>query len=90
MPSLSKPTFIDIERCLGPAFEEYLTEVMLKAGQEGKQIVIFYESDHQEIPAISVIVDGGWSKRSHGHSFNANSGVDIVLYSVLQQRSCCT
>lgn len=40
VPSLSKPMFIDIERCLGLAFEDYLTELMLKAGQEEKQIAI--------------------------------------------------
>ena len=36
VPSLSKPMFINIERCLGSAFEDYLTELMLKAGQEEK------------------------------------------------------
>jgi len=77
VPSLSKPMFIDIERCLGSAFEDYLTELILKAGQEEKQIAIQNETQHQEIPAISVIVDGGWSKRSHGHSYNANCWCDI-------------
>ena len=27
----------------------------------------------------AVIVDGGWSKRSHKHSYNANSGVAIII-----------
>ncbi len=31
------------------------------------------------MPAITVIVDGGWSKRSHRHSYNANSGVAIII-----------
>ena len=30
-------------------------------------------------PAITVIVDGGWSKRSHKHSYNAKSGVAIII-----------
>ena len=34
---------------------------------------------HQGMPAITVIVDGGWSKRSHKHSYNAKSGVDIII-----------
>jgi len=34
VPSLLKPAFIDIERCLGSVFEEDLTELMLKVGQE--------------------------------------------------------
>ena len=31
------------------------------------------------IPAITVIVDGGWSKRSDRHSYNAKSGVGIII-----------
>jgi len=30
VPSLSKPTFINIERLLGLAFEDYLNELMLQ------------------------------------------------------------
>ena len=59
VPSLSKPMFIDTERCLGLAFEDYLAELILKAGKEEKQITIQNETQHHEIPAISVIVDGG-------------------------------
>ena len=32
-----------------------------------------------EFPLSLVIVDGGWSKRSHKHSYNVNSGVVISL-----------
>ena len=85
VPSLSKTMFINIERCLGLAFEDYLTELVLKAGREEKQIVIRNETQHHEIPAISVIVDGGWSKRSHGHSYNANSGVGVIFGSATKK-----
>ena len=34
---------------------------------------------HEGVPAITVIVDGGWSKRSHKLSYNANSGVGIII-----------
>ena len=30
-------------------------------------------------PAITVIVDGGRSKRSHKHSYNAKSGVAMII-----------
>ena len=33
VPSISKPTFIDIKRLLGSAFEDYLNELMLEAGR---------------------------------------------------------
>lgn len=32
-----------------------------------------------QYPAITVIVDGGWSKRSYGHSFSSNSGVAVII-----------
>ena len=31
------------------------------------------------MPAITMVVDGGWSKRSHGHSYNVNSGVGVIF-----------
>ena len=31
------------------------------------------------MPSISVICDGGWSKRSHKHSYNAKGGVAIII-----------
>ena len=40
IPSMSKPTFIEIERLLGSFFEAYLGELMLQAGEEEKQIAI--------------------------------------------------
>ena len=79
VPSISKTTFIEIERLLGISFEQYLSELMLQAGLEEKQIAIQNKTFHQEVPAITVIVDGGWSKRSHKHSYNANSGVGVIF-----------
>ena len=79
IPSMTKPTFIKIERLLGSAFETYLGELMLQAGREEKHLAIQNNKYHQTIPAITVIVDGGWSKRSHKHSYNANSGVGVIF-----------
>ena len=79
IPSMSKPTFIEIERLLGLSFDQYLGELMLQAGREEKEIAIQNNEYHQGIPAVTVIVDGGWSKRSHKHSFNANSGVGVIF-----------
>lgn len=30
-------------------------------------------------PAITVVVDGGWSKRSYGHSFSSNAGCAVII-----------
>jgi len=51
-----------------------------EAGKEERQIAIdncYHKPDH--IPAVAVIVDGGWSKRAHRHSYNAKSGVAVII-----------
>ena len=50
---------------------------MVKTEREEKQIAEQNNNYHEGVPAITVIVDGSWSKRSHKHSYNANSGVGV-------------
>ena len=66
--------------------EKQLVLSMRQAGAEEKQIAIEQGRSYYGIPAISVIVDVGWSKRSHKHSYNAN----LVWLSLLvkRPRSC--
>ena len=52
---------------------------MQQAGSEEKVIAISNKRYHQEVPVIIVIIDGGWSKHSHKHSCNVESGVDIII-----------
>ncbi len=49
------------------------------SGKEEKRLAEERGSYHDGVPAIFVVVDGGWSKRSHKHSYNANSGVGIIV-----------
>ena len=88
VPSLSKPTFIEIERLIGASFANYLGELMLQAGLEEKQIAIQNNKFHQGVPAVTVIVDGGGPKEH----MNTNTMLIQVLGSslVLPQKSCCT
>jgi len=37
------------------------------------------------MPSISVIGDGQWSKRSYGHSYNANSGAAVLIGSLTKK-----
>ncbi len=74
VPVMTKHSFIDTERSIGERWKQELEEVMIEAGQEERQIAITNGSYHHGIPAITVIVDGGWSKRSHKYSYNAKSG----------------
>ena len=52
---------------------------MNAAAQEGKQIALQKGSLHNRVPAITVVRDSGWSNRTHKHSYNAKSGVAIII-----------
>ncbi len=75
IPVMMKTSFINTERDLGMAWKDALHSSIAEAGQEERNIAEEKGSFHEGVPAITVIVDGGWSKRSHKHSYNAKSGV---------------
>ena len=52
---------------------------MLRAGQEERDIAIKKNKYHQGVPAITVMADGGWSKRAHKHTYDALGGVGIII-----------
>ena len=79
VPSVTKATFIHLERYLGAAFEKLVSDSLLAAGKEEKELAIASGHYHEGVPAITVVVEGGWSKRSHKHSYNAKSGVGVIF-----------
>ena len=79
VPVLTKSAFIHSERGIGEWWRKELEASMAEAGREEKQLAIARGEYHDGVPAITVIVDGGWRKRSHKHSYNANSGVGIII-----------
>ena len=70
---------MSIEKRIGQWWWALLEDSMKEAGAAEKAIAIANGRYHQGVPAITVIVDGGWSKRSHKHSYNAKSGVGIII-----------
>lgn len=61
--------------CIKKWIEEAMTS-MVEAGKlENALARERGQIDEDGIPWIIVYVDGGWSKRSYGHSYNALSGV---------------
>ena len=78
-PVMSKQSFMLTERQIGDWWWSSLQESMKAAGKEEKQFAMEQNSYHQGIPAITVIVEGGWSKRTHKHSYNALSGVGVIF-----------
>ena len=79
VPVMTKSSFIQTERDIGEWWREELQESMAAAGKEEKRLAEERGEYHEGVPAITVIVDGGWSKRSHKHSYNAKSGVGIII-----------
>jgi len=63
----------------GQWWQTLLQESMKAAGEEEKAIVLTKNRTHDRIPAITVIVDSGWSKCAHKHSYNVKSGVGIIM-----------
>ena len=59
--------------------KQQLFVAMIEAGKEEREHAISIGSFHKGVLAITVVADGGWSKRSHKHSYNAKSGVAVVF-----------
>jgi hypothetical protein len=76
---LSARAFTNIENGVGKWWEFLVNQQMLLAANEEKARAIDRNDFHEEVPAISVVADGGWSKRTHKHSYNALGGVAIVV-----------
>ena len=64
---------------IGKWWHEALEDVMIKAGEEEKAPAIAKNDYHDCIPAITVVCDEGWSKRSHKHPFNVMAGVGVIF-----------
>ncbi len=78
MPGLSPDTYRKIETEIGKWWHTVLKEEMLKAGAEEKKLAEEAGRFHEGVPAVKVIIDAGWSKSAHKHSYNAPGGVGIV------------
>ncbi|CAN7985916.1 unnamed protein product [Ixodes hexagonus] len=80
IPSMSKGAYCRREESLGKRWEELLYDDMVQAGKEEKRLA--EEAGHiceDGTPYITVVVDGGWSHRSHGHRYSANSGLAVII-----------
>ena len=46
--------------------------------KEKKQLTVASSKTRTSITGVSIIEDGGWSMRSHGHHYSAMSGVAMI------------
>lgn len=95
---MTKQTFIATESAIDQCWWQSLEESMRQAAEEEKRLAVERGSYHEGTPCITVIVDAGWGKRSHKHSYNAKSGVGIIvgmetkklLYVGVRNKCCST
>ena len=57
----------------------HLEEQLACVAVPERQLAILNGCYHNRVPTITVVVDAGWSKRSHKHSYNAKSGVGVIF-----------
>jgi len=70
---------MQFERDLDTAFESLVTEQLLIAVREEYEYTVAINCRVNGKLACTVVVDGGWSKHSHRHSYNAKSGVEVIF-----------
>ena len=76
---MPKKLYTTTERFLSDCMHQLPTEKMIAAEEEEKKPAMARGDFHQGTPAITVVVDDGWSKQSHKHSYNAKSGFAVIF-----------
>jgi len=79
VPVMSRRVFVNTERIIGNWWWTLLEESIQAAGRAERELAIQENRYHDGVPAITVIVDAGWSKRTHKHSYNALCGVGVIF-----------
>lgn len=75
---MSQQSFIATEWGAWEWWKPELERSMIAAGKECK-LAIEHNQFYEGAPAITVILDGGWSKLSHKHSYNTKSRVGLII-----------
>ena len=79
VPGMRKKLYTNTERLLSDCMHQLLNEKTIAAGEEENKLAMVRGDFHQGMPAITVVVDGGWSNWSHKHLYNAKSGVAVIF-----------
>lgn len=83
IPCIAQDTYILSEERIGTKLEEVVSADFENNGKEEKTLAL-EAGDVLQIggityPFIKVTVDGGWAKRSYGHSYKSNAGVAVII-----------
>ena len=89
VPGMQGKVFSQTEDKIGAWWKSILSAEMKEAGREEKEIAEAENSFFQGVPSVTVICDGGWSKRSHKHSYIAYSGILTYMLLLIGHIKCC-
>lgn len=79
VPGMDEKKYSNLENEIGEWWRKELEEEMKEAGIEEKEHAIESNDYFNGVPAITVVCDGGWCKRSHKHTYNAMAGVAVIF-----------
>lgn len=83
---MSSKKFSSCERISGKVVEACAKDTMIDAISEEKRLAqLRGDIDQEGYFCITVIVDGGWCKRSYGHGYNASSGISVIIGMITQK-----
>ncbi|KAK4881993.1 hypothetical protein RN001_005312 [Aquatica leii] len=96
IPSVRSKFYRKLETEIGDIWEKKLQLEMADAAKVENKLAIERGDIEHGVPFITVIVDGGWAKRSYGHGFSSLSGVGCIigektkksLYLVIKNKFC--
>ncbi|CAG2205860.1 unnamed protein product [Mytilus edulis] len=88
-PTILQNTYQVIENEINSWWKEVVEREMSVAMEEEKKIAIDKYRYHAGIPSVTVICDGGWSKRSHIHTYNALGGVAVIIEAETKKNITC-
>ncbi|KAF2898134.1 hypothetical protein ILUMI_08043, partial [Ignelater luminosus] len=73
-PTMAKKTYNRYEINVWKKWKNELCQQMKKAAEEERKLAIAEGNIENGVPYITVVVDGGWAKRSYGHGYSSMSG----------------
>lgn len=79
LPFMRKSTYQQQEKKVRGKWETLLLEQMQQNAENEKAFAIEAGQLEDGVPFITVIADGGWAKRSYGHSYSSLSGVACII-----------
>ncbi|KAF2879408.1 hypothetical protein ILUMI_26763 [Ignelater luminosus] len=89
MPMMSDTTYQKFHESVSVTIRETAWKIMEEAGRmEAELAKELGEVDRDNVPCITVVTDGAWSKRSYSVNYDAASGVRVFIDTTDEMNNC--